>query len=400
MADFPSTSSAYGKWSLKDVRDARMGDNWPKIVSAPDAPTGVSAVAGNQQATVSFTAPAYDGGSTITGYRVTSSPGSLTATGSSSPITITGLTNDTSYTFTVAAENAIGYGPESEASSPVTPQFLAPSTVEYLVVAGGGAGGWAGNGGGGGGAGGALTASGYSVTSGSAITVTVGSGGSSWTNRYSAGGYNGNESVFGSITAAGGGYGSSANSGTGYGSPGGNGGSGGGGAQRNNPAGGSGISGQGYAGGNGSPNSGADAGGGGGGKGGVGQGAIGSAQGGNGGAAFEWPSGSGTYYAGGGGGAGGSSDTYGLGGGTSTTSQKGGGGDGEGGPAGKNGVANTGGGAGGKNDSSNGIGGSGVVIIRYSDSFTPAASTSGSPTYTVSGGYRYYKFTGSGSITF
>jgi hypothetical protein len=41
-----------------------------------------------------------------------------------------------------------------------------------------------------------------------------------------------------------------------------------------------------------------------------------------------------------------------------------------------------------------------VVIIRYPDSFTPAASTTGSPTITVSGGYRTYKFTGSGSITF
>jgi hypothetical protein len=38
--------------------------------------------------------------------------------------------------------------------------------------------------------------------------------------------------------------------------------------------------------------------------------------------------------------------------------------------------------------------------LRYSDAFLPATSTTGSPTINVAGGYRYYKFTGSGSITF
>ena len=45
-------------------------------------------------------------------------------------------------------------------------------------------------------------------------------------------------------------------------------------------------------------------------------------------------------------------------------------------------------------------GGSGVVIIRYADTFSAATSTTGSPTVTVAGGYRVYKWTGSGSITF
>jgi hypothetical protein len=106
---------------MTDVYRAEAGDNWPIIATVPGAPTIGTATGGNAQAVVTFTAPASDGGSPITGYRVTSSPGGITATGSSSPITITGLTNGTSYTFTVAAQNAVGYGAESSASNSVTP---------------------------------------------------------------------------------------------------------------------------------------------------------------------------------------------------------------------------------------------------------------------------------------
>jgi hypothetical protein len=41
-----------------------------------------------------------------------------------------------------------------------------------------------------------------------------------------------------------------------------------------------------------------------------------------------------------------------------------------------------------------------VVIIRYADTYSAATATTGSPTITVSGGYRIYRWTGSGSITF
>jgi hypothetical protein len=87
----------------------------------PGAPTGVTAVADNAQAIVSFAAPASDGGSPITSYTVTSSPGNITATGASSPITVIGLANGTSYTFTVTATNAVGTGPASDPSNSVTP---------------------------------------------------------------------------------------------------------------------------------------------------------------------------------------------------------------------------------------------------------------------------------------
>lgn len=90
---------------------------------APDAPTGVIAVAGDTQASVSFSAPASNGGSAITGYTVTSSPSGLTASGASSPLVVTGLRNGIAYTFTATATNAIGTSGASSASAPVVPTF-------------------------------------------------------------------------------------------------------------------------------------------------------------------------------------------------------------------------------------------------------------------------------------
>ncbi|MGV1909782.1 putative Ig domain-containing protein [Agrobacterium vitis] len=89
--------------------------------TSPGAPTIGTATPGNSQATVSFTAPASDGGAAITSYTVTASPGGATATGSASPITVTGLTNGTAYTFTVTATNSVGTGTASAATSAVTP---------------------------------------------------------------------------------------------------------------------------------------------------------------------------------------------------------------------------------------------------------------------------------------
>jgi hypothetical protein len=63
-------------------------------------------------------------------------------------------------------------------------------------------------------------------------------------------------------------------------------------------------------------------------------------------------------------------------------------------------VANFGGGGGGIRTAPGGSGGSGVVILRYSNTYATATATTGSPTVTVAGGYIVYKWTASGSITF
>ena len=89
--------------------------------AVPGVPTIGVATAGNARATVNFTAPASNGGSAITSYTATSSPGNFTATGSVSPLVVLGLTNGTAYNFTVNATNAIGAGAVSSSSNSVIP---------------------------------------------------------------------------------------------------------------------------------------------------------------------------------------------------------------------------------------------------------------------------------------
>lgn len=167
---------------------------YPPKMAAPTATDGGTGTT----VSVAFTAV-----SGATGYRVISSPGSITATGTSSPITVSGLTAGTAYTFEIQAQNSVGYGAYSAASNSVTPvvpayslsqtfnssgTYTVPSGVTKLAViisGGGGNGGNATNGGGGstsgGGNGGAGSYFGgwydYAVTPGQTYTVTVGGGG-------------------------------------------------------------------------------------------------------------------------------------------------------------------------------------------------------------------------------
>lgn len=281
-------------------------------------------------------------------------------------------------------------------------------TIDYLLVGGGGGGG---NGiynrasGGGGGGGGVLYGNAVAVSAATTYSISVGGGGgyAATPNNAVIIGVTGTNTTFslGSVIAYGGGGGGSytTNSLTG-GSTGGSASTSNGlGGYWPNPTG----SGQGY--GSGYPvgaagvNTSAAGGGGAGGQGGNGSGGAGGA----GGAGRSISiTGSAVTYAGGGGG-----------GGQSTGGAAGSGGGGAGaaftatGAAGANGSPFLGGGGGGgaggstasPYNSARSGGGSGIAIIRYRDIYANASSTTGSPTYSLTAGFRIYTWTGVGSIT-
>ncbi len=104
--------------------------------TVPSAPTEVTATAGNGLATASWQTPTDDGGSPITGYTITVSPGGATVVCASSPCQIGDLANGTAYTFTVHATNAEGDSPESDATSAVIPTSRAAAPGALTVTAG------------------------------------------------------------------------------------------------------------------------------------------------------------------------------------------------------------------------------------------------------------------------
>lgn len=246
--------------------------------------------------------------------------------------------------------------------------FKAPAgvtSVRVLVIGGGGAGGS--DNAGGGGAGGFVENTNFAVTPGAAVTVTVGTGGTSQATKAKGG--NGTNSVFGSLTAVGGGGGGWHSDPTGN-----NGGSGGGAGGAGTASGGTATSGQGNNGGaiSGSVGYGRTAGGGGAGA--VGGNGTAGAPGAGGAGKSSDITGSSVFYAGGGGGAG--RDTV-----SGSAGGSGGGGRGAGanGPAAA-GSANTGSGGGGgsyNGDTGNltpgGYGGTGTVIVRFATQNKPDA---------------------------
>lgn len=97
--------------------------------SVPDAPSLTSATAGDASATLAFTAPASNGGAAISSYAASCIGGALTksASGSASPLKVTGLVNGTVYSCSVQAINSAGSGKASGALS-VTPKAGATSS--------------------------------------------------------------------------------------------------------------------------------------------------------------------------------------------------------------------------------------------------------------------------------
>jgi len=91
--------------------------------TVPGSPTAVVGTPGNTEVAVAWTAPASNGGSSVTGYTATGDPGGNTCTWTTGPLacTITGLTNGVPYTFAVTATNAAGTSLASTPSAPVTP---------------------------------------------------------------------------------------------------------------------------------------------------------------------------------------------------------------------------------------------------------------------------------------
>lgn len=352
-------------------------------LQVPDAPTiGTASPAGQTSISVTFTAPTNVGGSAITGYvataRKTSDGTIVSATGASSPITITGLTEFSAYTVVVAATNAYGTGPNSAASNSAYAQvqgqqayttagtysWVAPtgvSQVSVVAVGGGGAGAAPsyGSGRAGGGGGGLGYNNAVAVTAGNSYTVVVGAGGNGYVSPTTDGG----DSYFINVCTVKGGKGSRAvgctvgSGGTYTGDGGGNGGNGGSGSSSTAYSGGGGgaggYSGTGGTGGSNTGNGTAGAGGGGGGGGSRNNSCFGSA--GGGGVGILGSGANGTAGTGG-------EPSTGGGGGSGGTN--GGGGDGSGHGA-TGGVRGGGGGGSARSNGLAGLGQAGAVRIIW-----------------------------------
>lgn len=228
----------------------------------PTTPTIGTPTSGNGSVSLTFTAPGNNGGSAITNYSYSTDGTNyiaLSPAQTTSPLTISGLTNGVSYTVRIRAINAAGFSAASSASASFTPAVPPPftvtsgsastsvangrtyyrfttngsitvaagaaTTVEIFAVGGGGVGGRgtgdAGNYGGGGGAGGLQTnLSGFGIasqrvtipplTAGAVYTIVVGDGGP-WIETTEAGRAGSNTTFSGTgittVTAFGGGPG-------------------------------------------------------------------------------------------------------------------------------------------------------------------------------------------------
>jgi hypothetical protein len=147
---FAVAPTANGGFLIADSGNARVrfvDGTAVTPATIPGAPAIGSATFGNASATVRWTAPPNNGGSAITGYlvRVVDSAGAQVgalrpAAATATSLLVTGLTNGSSYRFQVAANNAVGTGPNSALSTPVIPATV-PGAPVIGTAASGAAGG-------------------------------------------------------------------------------------------------------------------------------------------------------------------------------------------------------------------------------------------------------------------
>jgi hypothetical protein len=206
----------------------------------PGAPTiGTAQLTGSTTATVSFTAPASDGGSTIINYFAVSTPDNITgflSQAGNGTITVNGLNPGRNYTFVVYAQNAAGDGPNSGSSNQVTTPSSSV-TANSVSIFGGGGGGASRPRGGGGGAGQYVVLTDQTFSVGTLYQFTVGPGGgsnqnggnSTWNGTVALAGRGGNVGVTNSVGGRGGNNGDGTKTGGSGGTGNGGGGGGGGG---------------------------------------------------------------------------------------------------------------------------------------------------------------------------
>jgi hypothetical protein len=110
-----------GPLLLAMMEDMRLKPPVGLAVSVPDAPLNVEALIGNQSAIITFDPPANARAAQVSAYTVKNLKTSLTVSGTSSPIVVTGLKNGTPYSFAVTAQNSLGTSAEAVTKS-IVPQ--------------------------------------------------------------------------------------------------------------------------------------------------------------------------------------------------------------------------------------------------------------------------------------
>lgn len=127
--------TASGIWDTVDQLQLNASAQWPEKALVPVTPTSATADTGIGQGTVNFT-PQSDRGSPVLFFTVTSSPDGITATGASSPIIITGLTDGTEYTFTVTATNIIGTSAPTAPTNSIIPGIPVNTVLPTISISG------------------------------------------------------------------------------------------------------------------------------------------------------------------------------------------------------------------------------------------------------------------------